>query len=164
SRPRQRSKNRSIDARNKPGSLNTGVMSLNVMPFFGKSGTSRTAARSLSTVSEAIGANASGLYSNVNQSCDGKAPMNARPLHGRALSRIANWERQPTIGSPSGPLFSHRFDILFSRCGCAHRHRVACESVSPDAVQFFRNRSRVCFSDSVLVDSRPAVGALSDHK
>src|SRR5262249_33634110 len=67
SRPRQRSKNRSIDARNNPGSLSTGVMSLNMMPFFGKSGTSRTAARSLSTVSEPIGANASGLYSNVNQ-------------------------------------------------------------------------------------------------
>jgi hypothetical protein len=52
------------------------VMSLNVMPFFGKSGTSRTAARSLSTVSEAIGANASGLYSNVNQSRYGKARLN----------------------------------------------------------------------------------------
>src|SRR5215472_6375946 len=128
--PRQRSKNRSIDARNKLGSLNTGVMSLNVMPFFGKSGTLRTAARSLSTVSEAIGANASGLYSNVNQRCYGKARLNGPiaiapdlqskcvrrwcfdPEHGRGLCRIANWERQPTIGCPSGPLFSHCFNIL----------------------------------------------------
>jgi hypothetical protein len=42
------------------------VMSLNTMPFFGKSGTSRTAARSFSNV-EAIPANASGLQSKVNQ-------------------------------------------------------------------------------------------------
>src|SRR5437870_4170798 len=55
-----------MEARNKPEWLKTGVMSLNTMPFFGKSGTSRTAARSLSMISEAIGANASGLQLNVN--------------------------------------------------------------------------------------------------
>src|SRR6478672_10115380 len=41
-------------------SFQTGVMSLNTMPFFGKSGTSRTAARSLPTIPEAIGANVAG--------------------------------------------------------------------------------------------------------
>jgi hypothetical protein len=35
----------------------------------GKSGTSRTAARSFSSVFKAIGANASGLLPNVNQAC-----------------------------------------------------------------------------------------------
>jgi len=42
-------------------------MSLNTMPFFGKSGTSRTAERSCSTVFEAIAANASGPEPKVNQ-------------------------------------------------------------------------------------------------
>jgi len=64
--PRQRSKNKSMDARNNTGSFKIGVMSLKAMPFFGKSDTSRTAARSFSTIPEAIGANASGLEQNVN--------------------------------------------------------------------------------------------------
>src|SRR5215468_5121087 len=78
--------------------------------------------------------------------------------------RIANCKRQSKIGCPSGSLFSHCFDILFSRRGCAHRHRVACESVSPDAIQFRRNRTGVYFSDSVLVDSRPGVGTMPDYE
>jgi hypothetical protein len=50
-----------MDAWNKAGSLKTGVISLKTMPFFGKSGTSRTPPRSISSVSKAIAANASGM-------------------------------------------------------------------------------------------------------
>jgi hypothetical protein len=41
-------------------------MSLKTIPFFGKSDTSRTAARSFSTIPDAIGANAIGLQRDVN--------------------------------------------------------------------------------------------------
>src|SRR5438552_9983908 len=52
--PRHWSKKRSIDARNNAWSLKIGVISLKTIPFFGKSETSRTPARNLSTESAII--------------------------------------------------------------------------------------------------------------
>src|SRR4030095_14547887 len=166
--PRQRSKNRSMDARNKPESLNRGVMSLNTMPFFGKSGTSRTEARSFSTVSESIGANASGTIVQRQSGSLWQPCMNCKIVLATGVAgtvaEIANWARQPKIDCPSGALSSHCFYILLSRRGCAHRHRATCGSVPPDAIQFLRHRIGFHFPDGVLVDARPGVGTMPDYK
>ena len=57
--PRHCSRKRSTEARKSSPSFKIGVMSLKTIPFFGKSGTSRTPERSFSILSGAIGANAS---------------------------------------------------------------------------------------------------------
>ena len=83
---------------------------------------------------------------------------------GECHARLRIWGRRSKIDRLSGTLFSHCFDILFSRRGCAHRHRVAYGSVPPEAIQFLGHRTRFYFSDSFLVDSRPGIGTVSDHK
>src|SRR5882724_778886 len=83
---------------------------------------------------------------------------------GKCHARLRIRGRRSKIDRPSGTLFSHCFDILFSRRGCAHRYRVAYGSVPPEAIQFPGHRTGFYFSDSFLVDSRPGVGALSHHE
>src|SRR6516164_6667472 len=166
--PRHCSRNKSIDSRNKIGSFKTGVMSLNTIPFFGKSGTSRTAARSFSTVSESIGANASGTIVQRQSGSLWQPCMNCKIVLATGVAgtvaEIANWTRQPKIDCPSGALSSHCFYILLSRRGWAHRHRATCGSVPPDAIQFLRHRIGFHFPDGVLVDARPGVGTMPDYK
>ena len=72
--------------------------------------------------------------------------------------------RRPSKIIISGTLFSHCFDILFSRRRCAHRCRIAYGGIPAEAIQFPGYRARIPFADNFLVDSRRGGRPVSYHE
>jgi len=114
----------STEARNNTPSFRIGVISLKIIPVFGKSGTSRTAACSLESVSSAIaGADAS-----------------ARTERSNAVQLVAKRSARFTLLHDGSTAPDFR-DGLLSGGGNQNRYFVSCPHLSTEPICFPNNRA-----------------------
>src|SRR5436190_20580732 len=146
--PRHCSRKTSIEVRNNAPSFKIGVMSLKMIPGLGKSGTSRTAARNLESLSSAM-------------------PSGPMLTAAKERSTPSTWllirTRSFTL-EEDGSTAPHFCNHLLSGGGNQNDHFIPGAPVSPEPICFRNDRCRIPVTKRLSVYSRTQSRNVSDYE